>query len=152
MLHPEPEEIPVVSATRTPRLPSADRLVDGTDNELFSFQQNTSETAEFLILFRPLHQSQESEAPPAARDQSPVAPSERLRVKLTREDDGRITVSSPQLDIASFGKTKSEAWEAFLAALDDLKRFYLQHKSTLPRPLLEKLRLLESPLDFVETE
>jgi hypothetical protein len=152
MFQPNPEEAPVLSVTQTPGLASADQLVDVTENELFSFQQSTSETGEFQIVFLPFHRSEEAGPPRAVQDQAPAVPFERLRVKVITEDDGRVTIYSAQLDIASFGRTKSEARERFLAALDDLRRFYLENKSTLSRPLLEKLQILESPLDIVEME
>lgn len=145
MFQPNPEEPPVLSVTQTPGLASADQLVDVTENELFSFQQSTSETGEFLIVFRPFHQSEEAEPPRAVQDQAPALPFERLRVKVIREDDGKITMSSPQLDIASFGDTESEAREAFLEALADISDFYLGNKDTLSPRLRKKLRILESP-------
>ncbi len=145
MLHANPEEAPALSVTQTPGLASADQLVDATENELFSFQQGTSETGEFLIVFRPFHEGEQREARPLVEAQGRAVPVERLRVKLIKEDDGRITMSSPQLDIASFGKTELEAWEAFLSALEDVRRFYFENRSTLSPRLREKLRILETP-------
>lgn len=86
MLQPEPEEIPVVSATQTPGLPSADRLVDATENELFSFQQTTSETGEFLIVFRPLHQELKEGAQPGFNPPPPRIEDPKLGAGLTQTD------------------------------------------------------------------
>jgi hypothetical protein len=152
MLIPDSERVPVVSVTQTPSLPSADHFVEATEHELFSFQEGTSATAELLIVLRPLYRGGESEVPPAGRGQGLAVQVQRLEVGVTREDDGRITVSCPRLDIASFGKTKSEASGKFLSALDDLRSFFRENKSTLSRPLLDKLQILESPLDIVEME
>jgi hypothetical protein len=69
---------------------------------------------------------------------------ETLRVELINEEGGRITVSSPQLDIASFGNTELEAWEAFVDALADLTDFYFENRKTLSPPLRKKLQILES--------
>lgn len=69
---------------------------------------------------------------------------ETLRVELINEEDGRITISSPQLDIASFGNTELEAWEAFLDALADLTDFYFENRKTLSPQLRKKLQILES--------
>lgn len=67
-----------------------------------------------------------------------------LRVNLIREDDGRITVASPELDIAAFGSTELEAWENFLSALEELRDFYFENKETLSPELLRKLDIFES--------
>ena len=67
-----------------------------------------------------------------------------LRVNLIREHDGRITVASPELDIAAFGNTELEAWENFLSALQDLRAFYFENKDTLSPVLLGKLHIFES--------
>ena len=86
MLQPEPEEIPVVSATQTPGLPSADRLVDATENELFSFQQTTSETGEFLIVFRPVHQELKEGPQRALTPPPPPIEPPKLGAGLTKTD------------------------------------------------------------------
>jgi len=70
---------------------------------------------------------------------------ETLRIKLTREEDGRVTVSSPQLDIATFGGTELEAWECFLVALEDIRHFYFQNRTTLSPHLRQKLQIFEFP-------
>jgi hypothetical protein len=69
---------------------------------------------------------------------------ETLRVKLIREDDGRITVASTELDIAAFGSTELEAWENFLSALEELRDFYFENRETLSPQLLRKLHIFES--------
>lgn len=67
-----------------------------------------------------------------------------LHVRLIREDDGRITMASPELDIAAFGNSELEAWESFLSALQDLRDFYFENKETLSPALLGKLHIFES--------
>jgi hypothetical protein len=69
---------------------------------------------------------------------------EPLRVRMHREADGRITVASPELDIAAFGNSELEAWENFLSALQDLRAFYFKNKDTLSAVLRGKLHIFES--------
>ena len=66
-----------------------------------------------------------------------------VEVKLIREEDGRITVSSPQLDLAAFGSSELEAWENFLSALERLREFYFENKATLSQELRRKLQIFE---------
>ncbi len=69
---------------------------------------------------------------------------ECLRVKLIREDDGRITMASPDLDIGAFGNSELDAWENFLSALQNLTAFYFENKKKLSPVLLRKCRIFES--------
>jgi len=86
MFQPNPEKAPVLSVTQTPGLASADQLVDVTENELFSFQQSTSETGEFQIVFRPLHQELKEGAQPGFKPPPPRIEDPKLGAGLTQTD------------------------------------------------------------------
>jgi len=62
MLEEQLERRPVMSMSKTPALTSIEQLVDGTANEILSFQETTSETGEILVVVRPSYETEEVES------------------------------------------------------------------------------------------
>lgn len=62
MLEEQLERRPVMSMSKTPGLTSNEQLVDSTANEIFSFQETTSETEEILVVVPPSYETEEVES------------------------------------------------------------------------------------------
>ena len=62
MLEEQLERRPVMSMSKTPSLTSIEQLVDSTANEIFSFQETTSETEEILVVVPPSYETEEVES------------------------------------------------------------------------------------------
>lgn len=57
----EKEEIPIFSLSETPSLMSADRMVNSTDNELFSFKDSTSAEEQNVVVILPQFEKEKKE-------------------------------------------------------------------------------------------
>lgn len=71
-----------------------------------------------------------------------------LILERVNEDDGRITIRSPQTGVGSFGDDLLEACSAFFEALELFRDTLAENEETLGKEQLESLNFLRSVRDF----